>query len=85
MSLNNDVFNVLGKMNFNVNVELTIALRKNVFWKMFEVYNQAAKHGGRLIVRHLGQSFQYNDSKYIRRKNMTGVIFKSLIVVLVPH
>lgn len=89
VSLNDDVFRFLAKLNLNVNAELTVALRTNECWKIFEVYNQAARHGGRLSIKHLDNynctaknvSLEFSKSKYFRRKNMTGVFFKSLIVV----
>lgn len=90
MSSNNDVFGVLEDVNLNVNSEFTVALKRNDTWQVFEVYNQAAKHHGKLFVKNVGDYKHYNNNillfrdntpKYIRRKNMTGVIFKSLIVV----
>lgn len=67
-------------MDLNINSEVTVALLKNDTWNIFEVYNQAAKHEGILsISKRL--HMQDRNSKYIRRKNMTGVNFKTFIVV----
>lgn len=82
MSLDTAVFKLLKNVNINVNADITVALRKDEGWKMFEVYNQAARHGGKLIIRDYSHRGVLSQSKYIRRRNMTGVVFKSLIVVL---
>lgn len=55
---------------------------------IFDVYNPAFKHGGQLRIEVAGfyDEFQgyrilSHESKYWKRKNMTGVSFKSAVVV----
>lgn len=69
-------------MNLNINADLMVALKlKNNTWEFFDVYNQAARHNGMLIVKNYKYfSLQDTTPKYISRRNMTGVLFKSSIV-----
>lgn len=46
---------------------------------MHQVYNQAYKHKGGFFVENY--SYQDVESKYVRRRNLSGVEFKSQIVV----
>lgn len=88
MSPNRNIFDLLKHINLNVNSEVAVALTKNNTWEVFEVYNQAIKHNGVLSIKKL---FDYNgsenivlknsQSKYIKRRNMTGVVFNTYIVV----
>lgn len=71
-------------MNLNINSEVTVALLKNDTWTVFDVYNQAVKHDGILFINKR-LIMEDAKSKYIRRRNMTGVLFKTFIVVSLLH
>lgn len=58
-------------------------------YTIFDVYNPAYKHGGELQIQLLNTYNKNNDtyslaktgSKYWMRKNMTGITFRSAVVV----
>lgn len=59
-------------------------------WQITDIYNPAANHGGRISYSMLGdfnERRQFNfqmgggTSKYWTRRNMTGVTFRTMIVV----
>lgn len=76
------------KLNINSDVHLAvIGDGENI--TIHDVYNPASEHGGELKISYLGY---YNDvdgynakikeNKYWKRRNVTGVTFKSAVVVI---
>lgn len=76
-------------VNLNINSDVTMAIETfELFWLLFDVYNQALRHNGQLKYKAIGNYSEdigflvdLQDNKYLRRRNMTGVSFKSAIVV----
>lgn len=79
------------KLNINSEIHLAICDNKETDnCTIYDVYNPASEHGGELLVKVLGY-YNRNDgyrakalqNKYWLRRNMTGVTFKSAVVVKV--
>nr|XP_015837359.1 PREDICTED: glutamate receptor ionotropic, delta-2-like isoform X3 [Tribolium castaneum] len=75
----------------NINADIHVAVQSGTNWTIFDVYNPASEHGGSLkytrvgfYSRGRGYNAQTNEAKYWRRKDMTGVTFKTMVVLLVP-
>lgn len=78
-------------VTININADINVAvLNKSISEKytIFDVYNPAASHGGNIYFIKIGyydQKVSFNienhKEKYFRRRNLTGVTFKSMIVV----
>ncbi|XP_044265375.1 uncharacterized protein LOC123011804 [Tribolium madens] len=75
----------------NINADIHVAVQSGSNWTIFDVYNPASKHGGTLKYPQMGfyshgrgYNARTNEAKYWRRKNMTGVTFKTMVVLLVP-
>lgn len=74
-------------LNVNADIHLTFP-QKNSNWTVLDIYNPASQHGGTLNFtqigfynRNVGYKIKYCGSKYWNRKNLTGVTFKSMVVV----
>lgn len=73
----------------NINADVHIAIPYNqTLWSIYDAYNPASHHGGKLKVQLIGNYSKvlgYNapqfGSKYWRRRDMTGVKFRSAVVV----
>ncbi|CAH1113582.1 unnamed protein product [Psylliodes chrysocephalus] len=81
-------------LRLNINSDMNLVILKqsdsinNANVSIYDVYNPAFEHGGELKVDIFGyynqkQGYIINnlENKYWRRKNMTGVTFKSAVVV----
>lgn len=81
-------------LRLNINSDMNLVIFKqsdsinNANVSIYDVYNPAFEHGGELKVDIFGyynqkQGYIINnlENKYWRRKNMTGVTFKSAVVV----
>nr|XP_008196050.2 PREDICTED: glutamate receptor ionotropic, delta-2-like isoform X2 [Tribolium castaneum] len=80
--------NVILNINADINV---IIPEKPSNWSIIDVYNPASQHGGVLNFtrvgfynKHDGYKIKYTGVKYWNRKNLTGVTFKSMVVLPVP-
>ncbi|XP_074034442.1 ionotropic receptor 75a [Leptinotarsa decemlineata] len=89
MSLSRDISHIFEplKLSINSDVHLVIPNEKENF-SIFDVYNPASEHGGIVKVIFLGMynkavgyMAKYSGNKYWERRNMTGVNFKSAIVI----
>ncbi|KAG5894959.1 hypothetical protein JTB14_023308 [Gonioctena quinquepunctata] len=76
------------KLNINSDVHLAVSKGNTGNISIFDVYNPASEHGGDLRIEPLGYynefegyKAKYTQNKYWERRNMTGVVFKSAIVV----
>lgn len=81
-------------MNLNVNSDLTVAYlnmataTKPLKYTIYDVYNPAFERGGQLRSTEVGFYNEQNKllwinfgNKFFDRKNLTGIEFKSVIVV----
>ncbi|XP_031352602.1 ionotropic receptor 75a-like [Photinus pyralis] len=87
---NRDTIEKFKNVNMFINADISVAIsnQKKSNWTVFDVYNPAYKNGGKLVVSEIGY---YNDddgyrvgvedNKYYRRRNMTGVTFKSVLAI----
>lgn len=87
-----DIFSYLNNTNLNINADVNVATvnpNDSKEYKIFDVYNPAFKHGGKLQIKQLNvysksigiYTSPTTQSKYWSRKNMSEVTFKSAIVV----
>ncbi|KAF5300902.1 hypothetical protein FQR65_LT09065 [Abscondita terminalis] len=77
-------------VNADVSFATTYGASEN--WTILDIYNPSYKNGGQLVIKEIGN---YSDSegfhlltthnKYFDRKNMSGVLFKSAVVVKKFH
>ncbi|KAK4883878.1 hypothetical protein RN001_000149 [Aquatica leii] len=86
-------FNVTDKFKdvelvVNADVSFTVDYHKNGNWTILDVYNPSYKNGGELIVTEVGYYNRIDgyrvpitENLYFKRKNMTGTIFKSVVVI----
>lgn len=90
LNLNKSVnaINIFKRVNLNIAVNLIVAVQNGEEWTLFEVYNPSFKNKGTLRVRvvayyskHTGLQFGKVQPKYVRRRNMEEVHFRSQIVV----
>lgn len=77
-------------LNINSDVHLTLYNSAEKLTDIFDVYNGAYNHKGVLIVtkagfytKGKGYDVSKIENKYWKRRNMTGITFKSAIVVSV--
>ncbi|XP_044265374.1 ionotropic receptor 75a-like [Tribolium madens] len=89
----NKTLNFLLKAPLNINSDVNVAILNEEpnEWSILDVYNPASSHHGQFTVIKLGycnetNGFQakINGNKYWTRKNMSGVRFKSAVVVPDP-
>lgn len=85
--------NVTEKFNnvvLNINADIHLAVPSTPLnWTIIDIYNPASKHGGVLNCTEIGlynekegYKFRNYEAIYWARKNMTGITFKSLVVVI---
>ncbi|XP_023311151.1 glutamate receptor 2-like [Anoplophora glabripennis] len=78
----------LDKVKLNINSEVHLAICENSSCVIYDVYNPASEHGGKLVATVLGHyktdigyKAEMSQNKYWLRRNMTGVNFKSAVVL----
>lgn len=85
----NHTFNVLKNVDLTINADITVAVNmNNITWNIFDVYNPYSKRNGELKIKKIGFYDEKNklkiktaESKYKERRNLTGIEFKSFIVL----
>ncbi|KAF5300901.1 hypothetical protein FQR65_LT09064 [Abscondita terminalis] len=72
----------------NADISVSIDYENNNNWTILDVYNPSYKHGGELVINEVGyynENEGYNvpitGSKYFIRRNMTGTLFKTVVVI----
>lgn len=85
-----EVIELFRKVLLNIDCDIQIALYNNETynWTILDLYNPASEHGGEMkytpvgfFNRKDGYRARIKESKYYVRKNLTGVLFKSVVVV----
>ncbi|KAB0803669.1 hypothetical protein PPYR_00639 [Photinus pyralis] len=85
-----DVIGKFENVDMFINADISVAISDEGKSKhtIFDVYNPAYKRGGNLVVSEVGcyteedgYKVQVKDIKYYRRRNMTGTMLKSVMVV----
>ncbi|RZC36160.1 Lig chan domain containing protein, partial [Asbolus verrucosus] len=89
-----NTINFLKNASLNINCDVNMALFDNESdnWTIFDIYNPASNHEGQFTMKKLGH-YNFKDgfrakmtnNKYWVRKNMTGVRFKSAVVIPDPR
>ncbi|XP_063918654.1 glutamate receptor ionotropic, kainate glr-3-like [Zophobas morio] len=87
------ILNFLKSLPLNINSDVNLAYpHSKDEYVILDVYNPASQHSGQFtsgIVgyynKHAGYKATIPENKYWIRKNMTGVRFKSAVVVTDPH
>ncbi|CAH1364653.1 unnamed protein product [Tenebrio molitor] len=92
-SLSSTVVNKFEKVALSINADIQIAVKNSTTqnWTITDIYNPASEYGGSLSFTKIGDYSEgrgYNARKkeatYWTRKNMTGVTFKTMVVLLAP-
>lgn len=92
MGSNNSILEVFKSVDLKINADVTVVISEGTvnYTKggIYDVYNPYFSQGGTLRVNRIGSydetegyHTKVDDGKYLSRKNLTGVSFKSLIVV----
>lgn len=83
-----NIFKKFKNVILNINADIHVAIRNNNNWTIFDVYNPASEHGGVLKYSRMGYyktgqgyNARTREAKYWARKNMTGITFKTMVVV----
>lgn len=90
VSKNQDIQDQLSNLKLNINADVNLLSSDgNDTFSVYDIYNPAFDHGGYLHFDKIGyysKNFGYRISmktnKYWIRRNMTGIKFKSAIVVI---
>lgn len=89
ISTSKQAINMFHKVKLDIATNLVVAVASNAEkWMLFEVYNPSFVNGAKLRVNIMGNytrltGFEFNISelKYVRRRDMKEIHFKSKIVV----
>ena len=79
---------LLRDLPLTIATEMTVALRKNNSFKMYDVYNHSYRHGGKVNITYMGfwnQSnglqISLNQYKYKRRADFHGLTLNFSVAV----
>ncbi|KAF2884491.1 hypothetical protein ILUMI_21687 [Ignelater luminosus] len=88
-----DVIEKFRNVSLAINTDLNVAVPNNENanvknWTIYDVYNPSYNHGGNLKILDIGYYNEQEgyhvvlkDTKYYRRRNMTGTLFRSAVVI----
>ncbi|KAK9883985.1 hypothetical protein WA026_004921 [Henosepilachna vigintioctopunctata] len=83
--------NLLKDLNIDINSDIHLAVQdqsNSYNREIYDAYNPSRNHGGDVIIKKIGKFstkrgyiLEKQSDKYWRRKNMTGLTFKSAVVI----
>ncbi|XP_017775083.1 PREDICTED: glutamate receptor ionotropic, kainate 2-like isoform X2 [Nicrophorus vespilloides] len=80
-----DLQAIFQNVSMTIASDVTAVVKSKDHWDVFDIYNQAFRHGGKLKIYFQQCLFDRfhgeRISLYWRRKNMTGVTFKAMVVL----
>lgn len=84
----NSVPKYFEKLPLNIGVEMTVAIKNDSMYSLYDIYNPSYRHGGKLNVTSMGSwscqkglNIVLTQYKYQRRGNLHGLIINSSLVV----